>query len=612
MSGRRSTVLAGRLERRQVDRLLAPCDNLRMTRGRHAVALPLALALGLTLISAVLAAGALLPAAASAATGTPRSPTAGPVRPTLPFLKDVMGHAAAADALRLPIGRGALPGARETSAFAAGRVAVAVIFLESDGSKMPSSENWAKQDPGQPGQDRRKLVLDKVQNALEWWNARSPDGSLDVFMPSAGSYGAPQTVKTGYEPISMPVKVGWQGHPVLSDAAWRWQAMAKLGFGHDAVRDSPKPETLFADKVRRKNGADWAFVLYVVDSLNDRDGMFSNGAIAYTADIFGPYTTLTYDNQLYHFANFDAVLAHEMGHEFGALDEYKPPAAGYPSTGDLTSGYLGVRNGNADQGGTTHYDCIMRGSQQTLDSFRSGTLCRWTEGQTGLRDSDSDSRPDVEDTQPSFSTQQESTAADGSVTLRGTVAEQPRKRGVISGGVYFRHDLSIFVPHAVQYRVDGGAWQPLTATDGAFGEPEEGWTLTTGPLTTGHHVLDLEGTTGETAGRTRDLWAGPTPVDLQLATDAAFTKTTATVKAGTAATVYMRSTSAGLPVPRLTPVLLVRLADQKEMATLATGEDGVWTGTLKPAHTRTYEVRFAGAGQFLGPVASDRITVTVH
>jgi hypothetical protein len=585
-----------------------------MTRGRHALALSLVLTFGFALAGVLLAACALLPAAsasATAATGTGQV-AAGPIKPPLPLLKDLMGSGTSAAAIQLPVGLGALPGARETAAFAAGRVAVAVVFLESDGSKMTSSENWSKRDPDRPGQDRRLLVLDKVRSALEWWNARSPDASLDVFMPPAGSYGAPQTVTTGYEPIRMPVKVGWQGRNILSDAPWRWQAMAKLGFGHDAVRDARKPETRFADKVRRKNVADWAFVLYVVDSLTDKDGAFSNGAIAYTADLFGPYTTLNYDNDGYTFDNFDAVLAHEMGHVFGALDEYKPPVTGYPSTGDLTSGYLGVRNGNADQGGSTHYDCIMRGSQQTLDSFQTGSLCRWTRGQTGLRDGDSDTHPDVVDTRPAFSTRLEATATDGAVTLRGTVTEQPRKRGVISGGVYFRHDLSILVPHALRYRVDGGDWQPLVATDGEFGEPAEGWTLTTGPLTTGHHDLELEGATGETAGRTRDLWAGPTPVDLELATDAAFTRSTAKVKAGAAATVYVRSTSAGLPVPRLAPVTLVRLADDKVMATLATGESGVWTGTLRPAHTRTYEVRFAGAGQFQASEPSDRITIAVR
>jgi len=45
----------------------------------------------------------------------------------------------------------------------------------------------------------------------------------------------------------MPVQSGWRRRPILSDAAWRWQARARLGFGHDAARDTPRPETLFAD-----------------------------------------------------------------------------------------------------------------------------------------------------------------------------------------------------------------------------------------------------------------------------------------------------------------------------------------------------------------------------
>ena len=548
-----------------------------------------------------LAVAVLAPAVAAAA--------GGPVKKAPPVLNDLLSTDGAA-AAQLPVGLGVLPAARETAAFAAGRVAVAVVFLESDGSRMPSTENWSREDPRHPG-DRRQLVLDQVQGALDWWNAQSPDGSLQLFLPAAGAYGAPQTLKTGYEPIGMPVRIGWKGRPVSSDTAWRWEVMARLHFGHRAG-DSPKPETAFADKVRTRNHADWAFVLYVVDSLKDKDGMFANGVVAYTADLFGPYSMLTYDNDGYGFGNFGAVLAHETGHIFGALDEYPPPVAGYPSTGDLRSGYLGVLNGNAEQGGRTHYDCIMRGSQQTVDSFRYGGLCRWTQGQAGLRDGDGDSAPDVVDTRPALSTGLESTAEDGAVTLRGSAIEQPRRRGKISGGVYFRHDLSILVPHEAQYRVDGGDWQPLAATDGAFGEPSEGWKLTTEPLAPGHHELELQATTGETAGLTRDLWAGETPVDLEIATDAAFTRSNVTVKAGKAARIYVRSTSGGLPVARLAPVRLVRLADGRVMTTLATGEDGVWTGTLTPAHTRAYEVRFAGAGQFLGPVVSPRITVSVR
>ncbi len=511
----------------------------------------------------------------------------------------------------LPVGLGALPGARETAAFAAGRVAVAVIFLESDGSKMKSTEDWSRQDPRNLG-DRRQLVLGKVQNALDWWNAQSPDGSLDLFLPPAGSYGSPRTITTGYEPIRMNVRSGWNGHRVLSDAAWRWPAMRTLGFGHHVRDDKPYPETLYADKVRRRNDADWAFVVYVVDSLQDKDGMFRNGAIAYTADLFGPYCMLTYDNDGYEFGNFDAVLAHEMGHVFGALDEYAPPAPGYPSSGRLRSGYLGVRNSNAVRGGTTDLPCIMRGSDATLRAFAAGQLCPATIGQTGLRDGDGDSHPDVVDTRPAFTTGLEATDTSGAVTLRGSVAERPRHRGRISTGVYFRRDLSIKVPHDLQYRVDGGVWQPLTAVDGAFDEPSETWTLTTESLTQGHHELELVGTTGEAAGRTRVLWAGPTPVTLQLATDAAFAKKTVTVAAGSTARVYVRSTSGGLPIARLAPLRLVRLVDGRVMRTLTTGENGVWTGTIRPERTRTYVVLMPRrVGQFEGPAASARVTVAV-
>lgn len=588
-----------------------------MTRGRHCF---LSVVAGVAVLAwALLGACAWLPAAASAS-GSFGPTVPGPVAPAPPVLDDVMGRGEASALPELPIGLGALPGARETAAFAAGSVAVGVIFLESDGSKMTSTEDWSREDPRPEfaGMDRRQLIVAKIQSALDWWNDRSPDGSLELFMPAA--YGAPQTMHTSYEPIKTLIRYGHGGRgSVLTDAPWRWEAMSALGFGHDARDDRPYPETLFANRLRTRNNADWAFVVYVVDSLRDPDGMFrkdqrGNGAVAYTADLFGPYCVLTYDNDGYETASFDAVLAHEVGHVFGALDEYTPPAPGYPSTGNIRSGYLGVLNGNAVVGGNGGArPCIMLGSNATLTAFRDGDLCRWTVGQTGLRDGDGDARPDVVDTRPAFSTRLESTAG-GAVTLQGTVTERPRKRGRISLGVYFRKDLSIWAPRAARFRVDDGAWQELTATDGAFDEPSEGWTLTTGPLADGHHLLHLEATTGETAGRTRHLWAGSTPVTLELATNAAFSKTTARVAAGAAVRLYARGTGTGTewPVTRLAPLRLVRRAGGKTVvvARVTTGENGVWTGTIKPARSGVYELRFAGAGQF-GPATSGRVTITV-
>jgi len=483
----------------RVDRAGAQCDNCPMRKGPPVL-------VALAAFGCVLAVPAALAGAAPPAAAAPL-----PQRSALPVLDDLRGPRAREAARTLPLALGALgaiPTARETAAFAAGRVAVAVVFVESDGSLDPSTENWSRRDPGNPG-DRRANVLAKVQAALDWWNKRSPDGSLEAFLPAAGQYGAPRTVTTRHEPISRPVGQFNRDYR-LSDAVWRWQIMGKLGYAHDRTDDSPPPERAYADQVRGKTGADWAFVLYVVDSLRDADGMFRDGAVAYTADLFGPYMVLTYDNDGYRFRHFDAVLAHEMGHVFGALDEYAPPRPGYPSTGGLTSGYLGVRNRNAVKGGTTDLPCIMRGSQATLDAFVIGELCPSSVGQTGLRDGDADARPNVVDTRPRFDLAAPVSVASGVFTVTGTVREQPWPRGTSSVGIPFRHDISIFVPHTLQFRVDGGEWLPLVAVDGVFDEPLEKWELTTAPLAAGAHTLEVQGATGgEPAGFVKELLAGP-------------------------------------------------------------------------------------------------------
>jgi hypothetical protein len=494
--------------------MMRPLGSVRAyTRAVRAAAARLAAPAAVLALAAALVTAGPAAAAAPGATAAAVVDAGGraiPQRPVLPVLNDLHGPLARNATRRLPMWSApfaALPGAAETAAFAAGSMAVAVIFVESDGSIDRDREKWSRRDPDYPG-DRRANVLDKVSSALAWWNERSPDASLEVFLPAAGEYGAPRTVTTGYEPITRPVS-DFDIDYRLSDAGWRWQIMKKLGYSHDAEDDSPVPERVYADKVRRSAGTDWAFVLYVVDSLKDRDGMFPGGAVAYTDDLYGPYTVLTYDNDGYGFENFEAVLAHEMGHVFGALDEYAPPYSGYPSTGALVSGYLGVRNRNAVKGGTTDLPCIMRGSQETLDAFAYGDLCTSSVGQTGLRDTDADLRPDVVATRPLFETGAAVPLPGGRVTLGGTVREQPWPHGYSTVGPRFTRDISIFVPHDLQYRVDGGDWLPLTPLDGAFDRPSEKWTLTTPALAAGAHALEVRGTTGETAGFTLTVVAGP-------------------------------------------------------------------------------------------------------
>jgi hypothetical protein len=491
----------------------------------------------------------------------------------------------------------ALPNERETAAFAAGRVAVGVIFVESDGTLATDREDWANRDPEHPG-DRRTNVLDRIGRALDWWEARS-QGALEFVLPTPGQAGAPQTAITGYEPIAMPTGAfNWVWY--LSDAAWRWQIMGGLGFAHDPVDDWPLPEQAYSDWLRRETGADWAVVLYVVDSLNDKDGLFSDGIVAYTWSLYGPYMVLTYDNDGYGFGRFDMVLAHELGHVFGALDEYRPPFPGYPSTGELRSGYLGALNGNALKGGSTDLPCIMRGGREAIAAYGARELCPSTRRQAGWRDTDKDGIVDVLDTRPLFTDAAQEQRTDGVVAFAGTVRERPWPRGTSTPGIgpVLKNDLSIFVPSAVRYRIDEGPWRALEAADGGWDEAVEAFDLTAGPLSPGPHLVRVEATTGVRAAFERYVWAGPVQTQLVAAVAG---RAEGTITFGDSAKLSVRSLGAAAtpaPIPRLAGVHVYR--GTTRIDTVSTDRTGGWSRTVSPGRNASYSAAYAGGAQFLG------------
>ncbi len=313
--------------------------------------------------------------------------------------------------------------------------------------------------------------------------------------------------------------------------------MAKLLDRAVGAADSPPPERAYDNAVRKANGTNWAFTLYVVDSLHDdaaathdpTPGAFPDGAFAYTFDLFGPYTVTTYDDSTYTPGHFDGVLAHEIGHVFGALDEYAAPP-GYPSTGDLYSGYLWVRNANAVQGGSTHDVCIMRGGSEGLAAYEGqpygtdtnvGGICPSTAGQIGWRVT-RNGLPDVVDTKPTVKLQKP--VLDGAgATVSGVAVEHPWQPGHNAKGRAFAKGISIFVPHDVQYSVDGDAWIAVNLSGSGA---SRSFSFTTGaiapapaPATT-RHVIAVQATTGTTAASSVVAWTSPTTVALGLTSSA--------------------------------------------------------------------------------------------
>ncbi len=512
---------------------------------------------------------------------------------------------------------GVLPNATEPAAFAAGSVAVSIIFPQSTGANgTPHTEDWSTTDSYGPVGDvdpsypsltpREAYIVTEVSKTLAWWEARAPAAAqLTFVIPAVGMLGAPQQRAVAQEPITIAS---------TDDQRWRHPIMRSLGFPKNTTDDTPPPETAYDNAVRRASGADWAFTLYVVDSLHDdaaathdpTPGEFPDGAFAYTFDLFGPYAVETYDNDSYGPGNFDGVLAHEIGHVFGALDEYAPPAPGYPSTGDLYSGYLWVRNRNAVTGGTTNLMCIMRGGSAGLKAYLGllnakskpyGGICPSTRGQIGWRDSNKNGIPDVVDTTPTVKLGRATTAPSArTVTVTGVASENPWPPGHNAQGHAFTTGISIFVPHDVQYSVDGGAWNAVGTPGTTASESFDFTTVPLGPgpdpLATTRHVIRVSATTGATATSSVVAWVGQTPVTLTLSSAAA------TIPLGGKARLTVRAADASAPVYPIGFLPGVRVGPlHGALKTVTTGAGGRAVAAFAPRFTTRFQATLQAGAQ---------------
>jgi hypothetical protein len=528
------------------------------------------------------------------------------------------------------LGLGSLPSASQPAAFAAGSVAVSIIFPQSAPHSLSAekSESWATPDPNTAYDQldpaypllsaREGYIVAEVSKALVWWAARNPAAHLTFVIPAAGAKGSPRQLalkkgikvagKTVFEPIDIPS---------TDDQAWRHPLMRKLGVPSATTADSPPPETAWDNAVRKANGTDWAFTLYCVDSLKKSTGAFPDGAFAYTFDVFGPYAVATWNNGRttgpapdgYGPGLFDGVLAHEIGHVFGALDEYSPPTAGYPSTGNLFSGYLWVQNRNAVSGGTTNDVCIMRGGAEGIAAYqgatfngravRFGGICQATRGQIGWRDANGNAIPDVVDTTPTVKLKP-ATSSDGvTATVSGVAGENPTPPGGNAHGHAFTRGISILKPHDVRYSVDGDTtWTAVPAPGKAS---SESFTFTTGALLPGtapdpaaptRHVISVSATTGNAATSSVVAWGAHTPVTLALATGKSAITVGGTVKLTLRAS---DSDKAVDPIGFLSGVTIGLPGGAQKTAT--TGAAGRAVAGFAPRFTGTFEAKFAPAGQ---------------
>jgi hypothetical protein len=269
----------------------------------------------------------------------------------------------------LPTGFVQGPESEETSLFMIGDVSVAVVFIESNGTIDQNKENWS--------QSRMDQVISNIHSGLDWWASQEPKAKI------TWTYHTYYNVPTSYEPIT---------HPSSDWNLWIDEAMDYLGYpGNSDPSECVNRVRNYANNLRNSDGTDWAFVIFVVDSSNDSDGLFSDGYYG-LGWLSGPMFLITYN-----YTN-DKTTAHETGHVFQALDEYC--SLGYFCCRCYQiSGFLRVLNlnctagcpeGNCNGGKPDCNGCDACYTSGCIMDNLSGCLTSSTRNQVGWRDEDMD------------------------------------------------------------------------------------------------------------------------------------------------------------------------------------------------------------------------------
>jgi hypothetical protein len=372
---------------------------------------------------------------------------------TAPAGAPVLGDrpATRADSRASPTGHTA--GFRDTSEYLLGSTAVSVIFVESEGTGDPQTENWTAGDLA--------TAQAEILDALAWWQAQEPNASV-TFDVSFLLYNV--TV----EPINHVC--GWDagGSFLCEEDLWVTEVMVQLGY--TSGTPSTRVRTYLNDR-RAALGTDWAFAAFVINSANDTDGDFvpPPGGIAANAFAWqgGPWLFLTRDNGGLGPGNISEVFAHEMGHIFYATDEYN----GVPEA----SGYLGAMDIEGS-------GCLMETGVRTC-------LSSGTRDQVGWRDTDADAVPDIVDVEPDtqFTATPPAANPGGNLTYAGNVTVpalanlNPQDPG---------NDIQVADVASLAYRLDGGPWLPIAPDDGLLDSDLEPFTFNVTVTGPGPHTVE--------------------------------------------------------------------------------------------------------------------------
>jgi len=362
----------------------------------------------------------------------------------------------------------------DTSEFMIGRVAVPILFAESDGTIDPNHFDWT------PAL-RDSVVNAAVRGLLKWSVFAATRNIPLTFLiePRPG-------LATRYEPIDRPIG---------QEALWIADVLQPLlGYRGDALSMAYE----YANGARARWNAQWATIAFAVQNDSSATGTFPDGFIAHS-NLGGPWFVMPVNNLNTTSATLDYYFEHEMTHQFWALDEYPALNAWWACT--LTTGYFNRPNWNASVPadgycGVPTVQCLMKGNYP--DSW-----CSYTTDQVGWADLDGTGILDLYETRASVRPDSTTyrTGAGLPILLRGRANEGalPNRNPYHSGA---GDSISLGVVDSIEYRLDNvGAWTPIPCLDGRCDSGEERFAVTLDPLTIGSHVVEWRAwnTNGRTA-----------------------------------------------------------------------------------------------------------------
>jgi hypothetical protein len=362
------------------------------------------------------------------------------------------------------------PSATQASEFMAGTVVYSVVFVESSGGSGECSpadtqtENWDA--------PRRATVLTEISDGLAFWTGRSNRPSpLTFVLDNLG------TQPTSCEPINRrggPADAPSYGEEGL----WMADVLRALGRSGATPNNYLDEAQAFAASRRAYYGSDWAYVMFVVDSLNDADGRFADGGYSAYAYLNGPLMVMTYDNDGWFISRMNLVALHETGHVFGALDEY---ALSGCSTAD-TWGYLNVANSSCNNGGdTTDISVMGEGSELNNPAADVSTSAR---GAIGWRNPVEGVVDVVKTATVSLTPYTPDPSSDNTPTCSASAGNSPFPPGGCNtvGGICYRTPSPVTISKVAgaQWNLDSSAFTSggVVATDGAFDEEAEAYAFT--------------------------------------------------------------------------------------------------------------------------------------